>query len=113
MHAVALTTRKLAGLLLLIAALEGELAAIGARIDLGLAEFDEVGAAGNFLIHSLVGVQRVAALIDIAKLHGLADLQGAGIGLFLAGDHAEQRRLAGAVGAVDADNAAGRQLEAR
>jgi hypothetical protein len=33
------------------------------------------------------------------------------IGLFLAGDHPEQRRLAGAVRADDADNAARRQLE--
>jgi hypothetical protein len=32
-------------------------------------------------------------------------------GFLLAGDHPEQRRLAGAVGADDADNAAGRQLE--
>ena len=31
--------------------------------------------------------------------------------LLLAGDHAEKRRLAGAVGADDADDAAGRQLE--
>ena len=31
--------------------------------------------------------------------------------LLLAGDHVEKRRLAGAVGANDADDAAGRQLE--
>ena len=35
----------------------------------------------------------------------------AGVRLFLLGDHAEQRGLAGAVRADDADNAAGRQLE--
>ena len=35
------------------------------------------------------------------------------IGLFLAGQHAEQRGLARAVGADDADNAAGRQLEGK
>jgi hypothetical protein len=33
------------------------------------------------------------------------------IGFLLPGDHPEQRRLAGAVRADDADNAAGRQLE--
>jgi hypothetical protein len=33
------------------------------------------------------------------------------VGLLLAGDHAEQRGLAGAVGADDADDAARRQLE--
>ena len=53
----------------------------------------------------------VAGLVDIAELHRLADLDGAGVGLFLAGDHAEQRRLAGAVRADHADDAAGRQLE--
>jgi hypothetical protein len=36
----------------------------------------------------------------------------AAVGLLLAGDHAEQRRLAGAVRADDADDAARRQLEA-
>jgi hypothetical protein len=38
-------------------------------------------------------------------------LDRAGVGLLLAGDHAEQRGLAGAVRADDADDAAGRQLE--
>ncbi len=55
--------------------------------------------------------RRVARLVDIAELHRLADLDGAGVGLLLAGDHAEQRGLAGAVRADDADDAAGRQIE--
>ena len=59
----------------------------------------------------LLAVERVARLIDIAELHRLADLDGAGVRLLLAGDHAEQRGLAGAVRADDADDAAGRQLE--
>ena len=44
-------------------------------------------------------------------MHRLADLDGAAVGLFLAGDHAEQRGLAGAVRPDDADDAARRQLE--
>ena len=68
-------------------------------------------AAGNFLPHRLVGIERVARLVDIADLHRVADAQRAGIGLFLAGQHAEQCRLARAVGADHADDAAGRQLE--
>ena len=44
-------------------------------------------------------------------MHRLADLDRAGIRLVLAGDHAEQRGLAGAVRADHADDAAGRQLE--
>ena len=70
-----------------------------------------VEAAGDFLPDVLLAVERVARLIDIAELHRLADLDGAGVGLLLAGDHAEQRGLAGAVRADHADDAAGRQLE--
>ena len=44
-------------------------------------------------------------------MHRLADLDGAVVGLLLAGDHAEQRGLAGAVRPDDADDAARRQLE--
>ena len=59
----------------------------------------------------LVGVERVARLIDVADLHGLAEPQRAAVGLLLPGDHPEQRRLAGAVRADDADDAAARQRE--
>ena len=58
------------------------------------------------------GVQRVARLVDVGELDRLAEAQRAAVGLLLAGDHAEQRRLAGAVGADDADDAAARQREA-
>ena len=44
-------------------------------------------------------------------MHRLADLDRAAVRLLLPGDHAEQRRLAGAVRTDDADDAAGRQLE--
>ena len=104
---------KRADLLLLVAALEIEGAGIGARIHLALAEIEHVVAAGDFLPDGLVRIERVAALIDIAQLHAVADFDFPGIGLFLAGQHAEQRRLAGAVGTDDADNAAGRQLEGK
>ena len=59
----------------------------------------------------LLGVQRVAALIDVAELHRLAEAQRAGVRLLLARDHPEQRGLAGAVRADHADDAAGRQRE--
>jgi hypothetical protein len=110
-HAVALAARQVADLLLLVAAAEVERRAIGAAVHLVLAELDHLGAAGNFLPDGLVRIERVAALVDIAHLHGLADADRAGIGLFLAGEHLEQRRLAGAVRADDADDAARRQLE--
>ena len=59
----------------------------------------------------LLGDEVVAALVDIAEMHGVAERDRAGVRLLLAGDHAEQRRLADAVRADDADDAARRQLE--
>ena len=111
MHAVALTARKNPDLLLLVGALEVEQTGIGAGIDLAPAQVDFFLAVGDFLPDGLIGVQGVAGLVHVAQLDRLADGEGAGVRLFLAGDHAEQRGLAGAVGADDADDAAGRQLE--
>src|SRR5579883_1043102 len=111
MHAVALTARKLADFLLLISAFEIEGRCIGARIDLALAEINYLIAAGNLFPNGLLGVVRIARLIDIAKMHGFADFDRAGVRLLLADDHAEERGFARAIGADHADNAAGRQLE--
>ena len=110
-HAVPLAARELADLLLLVGALEIEPADIGARRHLAGPELDHVAAAGDLLEHGLLAVERIARLIDIAELHGVADADGAVIGLVLADDHAEQRGLAGAVRADHADDAAARQLE--
>src|ERR1700733_13553218 len=111
MHAVALAAGKLAALLLLIGALEVESRAIGARVHLALAELELGGAAGNFLPHVFLAVERTARLVDIAEMHRFRDFDGAAVRFLRAGDHAEQRRLAGAVRPDDADNAAGRRLE--
>ncbi len=43
-----------------------------------------------FLPHGLVVRQRIAALVDIAEFHRLADGDGPAIGLLRAGDHAKQ-----------------------
>src|SRR3712207_6916364 len=45
----------------------------------------------------LLGIERIAALVDIAEVHGLADADAAFVGLLLAGDQLEQGRFAGAV----------------
>jgi hypothetical protein len=66
MHPVALAARERADLLLLVAALEVEGRAIGARVHLVLAELDDVVAAGDFLPDGLVAIERIAALVDIA-----------------------------------------------
>src|SRR3546814_6945713 len=83
--------------LLLIAALEVERADIGPRRHLVLAEVEALVAARHFLPDILVGVQRVAALVDIAQLHRLADADFAAVRLFRPGDKLEQRGLARAV----------------
>src|ERR1700678_4657349 len=111
MHAVALAAGELADLLLLVRALEVERADIGSAIHLALAERDEVVAAGDFLPDVLLAVERVARLVDIAELNALADVDRAGIRLFLPSDQAAKRGLAGAIRADDADNAARGQLE--
>ena len=72
-HAVALTAREQPDLLLLVRALEVERRTIAARIDLFLAEQNEIVAAGNFLPLGLVASERVTRLSDIAKMDGCAD----------------------------------------
>src|SRR5690349_22028139 len=111
MHAVALAARDLPDLFLLVRAAEVEQRAIGAAGDPAAAEIDLVLPAGDLLPDRVVRAERVARLVDIAELYGFADADMAGIGLFLARYHAEQRRLARAVRADHADNAARRQPE--
>ena len=57
------------------------------------------------------GRQRLARLVHVGQLDRGADRHAAGIGLLLADDHPEEGRLAGAVGADDADDPARRQGE--
>src|SRR5215472_5599992 len=111
MDPVALAAGELADLLLLVGALEVEAGDIGAARHLALAELDDIESVGDFFPDGLVRPKRVARLVDIAELDRIADAQGAAIDLLLAHDHAEEGRLAGTVGADDADDAAGRQAE--
>ena len=112
MHPVPLAPRQGADLLLLVGALEVEIGAVGARIHLALAEKDNVLPARDFLPHVLLAIERIAGLIDVAEMDRFADLDRALIGFFLPNNHAEQRRLAGAVRADYADDAARRKPEA-
>src|SRR2546423_12375132 len=111
MHAIAFTARELADLLLLVGALEIEGRAIGARVHFTLAQKNDVVAARDLLPDILAALERVAGLVDIAEVNGVADRDRTLIGLLLPGDHPEQRGLAGAVRADDPHNAAGRQPE--
>src|SRR6185369_3670286 len=96
---------------LLLGALEVEPRDERARRNGLSADLQLVFPAGNLFPHALVRVERVAALIDVAELHRLAEPQRSAVGLLLSRDHPEQRRLARTVGADDADDAAARQRE--
>src|SRR5262249_44956050 len=109
MHAVPLATGKVLDLLLLIGALEVEPRTIGAAIDLAAAELHGPTAARDDLPDALVTLERVARLIDVRDLHGLANAESAAIGFVLADEHLEERRLAGAVRSNDADDASARE----
>src|SRR5260370_20361752 len=113
MHPVALAAGELPDPFLLVGAAEIEQRAIGAAGDLAAAEIDLLLAARNLLPHRVVGAERVARLVDIAELDRLAEAQLPAVRHLVFGDHAQQRRLAGAVRANDADDAAERQPEAQ
>src|SRR6476646_1552368 len=111
MNAVALSPGELADLLLLIRPFEVEPADIGARRHLAGSELDHVVTAGDLLKHRLLVVERIARLIDVTELNGVADADCAVVGRILADDYAEQSGFARAVRADHADDAAGRKLE--
>ena len=112
-HAVALAARQVADLLLLVGALEVEPDDVGARRDLALAEHrcSSSAAARSPRRRSC---RRRARRGSGRRRRARPSRRRASlprVGLLLADDHAEQRRLAGAVGADDADDAAARQVE--
>src|ERR1700733_2256569 len=111
MYPVTLAAGQDADLLLLVTALEVERPDIGAGGYGALADIQHVGATADLLPDALVAVQAIARLVHIAKLDRVADPQRATIRRLQPRDHAEQRRLAGAVRADDADDAARWQLE--
>ena len=66
----------------------------------------------DFFPHGFVAVQRVARLIHEGDLYGIADFDGARVRRVFAGEDVEQGGLARAVRADDAEDGAGRQVEA-
>src|SRR5581483_9751751 len=109
--AVPLAARQVADSLLLIAPLEVEPRDVLPRVHLALAELDRVVVAGDLLPDRVRRIEVAARLVDVGELDRVADPERPVVGLLLARDHAEQRRLAGAVRADDADDAGGRQRE--
>ena len=112
LHAVALAAGEHADLLLLVGALEVEAADVGPAVDLLVAELHEVGgAAGDLLVDGTCRRRGRRGTGRRRRGRRCRRREGAGVGLLLAGDHAEQRGLAGAVGADHADDAGGGQRE--
>src|SRR5256885_520716 len=72
---------------------------------------EHIEPAGDLLPHALAIIERVARLIDVRQAHVCTQADLARVGLFGAGEHAEQGGLARAVRADDADDAAARQAE--
>ena len=108
-QAVALTTGEHPGLLLLVRALEAEGGDVGAGRHFDVADLDVVEAVGDDLPQGLVRVDAAAALVRVGDLDRIADLQLAAVERLQADDGLEQRGLADAVGADDADDAVARQ----
>ena len=109
--AVSFAAGEVADLLFLVGTFEIELGDVGSGGDFSLAEGHIVKAAADFLEDGVFGVQGFSALIDIGDDDGIADAEEAGVGGFLADDHAEERGFAGAVGTDDSDDSAGGEAE--
>src|SRR5438270_13378588 len=111
MQPPALAARELAHRLLLVRAAEVEPRDVRARGHLEFADADHVLPAGDFLPDALGRRELLARLLDVGHAHGFADGNGARVRLLAPSDHANERRLARAVRADDADDRARRHLE--
>ena len=108
---VALAAGEHLGRLLLVRALEAERGDVGPRRHLDLADHQVVQAVGDDLPDRLVAVEARPVLVDVRQLDRLADPDRAAVRLLQPDDGLEQRGLADAVRADDADDAVARQRE--
>ncbi len=111
-HAIAFASRQIADELLLLRALEVEAADIASRGGLVVAHLDDIESAGDFLPHGVLVVERLARLIDIGKFDRGTHPDVAAVGFVHAGQHPEQRGLAGSIRSDDAHDPAGREAKA-
>ena len=83
--------------------IEQEVLEIGLHVLAIAAHVDPVAALGEHLPHCLVGGKQLALLVDHHSGQRLGDLDAAAVGFEFARQHLEQRGLARAIGADDAD----------
>ncbi len=69
-HAVALTTREVAHLLLLVRSLEVERCHVGPAVHLAPADLHELPVVGDLLVDGPFGVKGIAGLVHVADLDG-------------------------------------------
>src|ERR1700680_729269 len=111
MESPAFATREVADALLLIRTLEVETPEIRPRRHFDLSNLEEIEPPAHVVEDGLGVVERFATLIDDAEFDRCTDRNLSRIGTFAACDHSEERRLAGPIGADDADDRARRDAE--
>ncbi len=110
-HAVPFPARQDTGLFPLVGTPEIEAGDVRAGIDQAAAQVYLLVAFRNHFPYRLFGIYAGVLLVHIAQFHGGTHFERAFIGFFQAHDQAEERGLARAVGADDADDAGRRKLE--
>ena len=111
MDAVALTSREVADPFLLVTTTEVKAGAVGTRVGLIVAHPQNFLTIGDHLPYRLIGIQCITTLVNMGELDRLPHLQLASIRLLIAHQHAEQGGLTCTIGADNADNAAGGEVE--
>ena len=108
---VALSTGKHPTFLLLVRAVEIELADVSTAVEQLTSDFHLLIASRHDLPYGFVGVDVRVALVHVANFDRFPHVDASSIGVFLAHDHAEQGGFARTVGPDDAHNARWGQLE--
>ncbi len=110
-HAIPFAAGQLRHFSLLIGTLEVEASHIAATGNLALAQHKVFRPSGDFFKDGLGAVKGVSVLVDVGRNDGLPHAKAPGVGLLLSNDHPKQRRLAGAIGADDADDPAAGEVK--
>ena len=110
-YPVPLSARQRADLLLLVGALEVERGDIRPGVHLTPTDAEQVGPARDLLEHRVVGVEGVAALVDVRQVHRGTQFDDPLVGLFMAGDEPKESGLPGAVGTDDPHDGGRRHVE--